>query len=277
MRFKPLLILGFALATSFSNINAQRNYDIGIFFGLSHYMGDLQRYQFEILEVNRGEGIYGRYNFSNLLSFKAQLYHGVISGSDSNFKYDKGILDRNLSFRSNVYEASFQWELSVLRLGAKRRHWNKYLQKYLVTSYVFGGVGGFYFNPKAKYGEEWYELQPLGTEGQGMPGHRGKYNRLQVCVPFGFGIKINPVERATIGLEFGFRKTFTDYLDDVSTVYPNLEALSERDPMAAALSWRGQEISNDPATNPAGTNRGSVKYKDMYFFGGVTIGYYLAK
>ena len=71
MRFKPLLILGFALATSFSNINAQRNYDIGIFFGLSHYMGDLQRYQFEILEVNRGEGIYGRYNFSNLLSFKA--------------------------------------------------------------------------------------------------------------------------------------------------------------------------------------------------------------
>jgi hypothetical protein len=249
---------------------------MGIYYGFSHYMGDLQRYQFEILEVNRAEGLYGRYNFSNLFSLKAQFYHGVISGNDANFTNDPGMLERNLSFRSNVYELSLQGEVSLLRMGRKKRHWNKYLQKYLASAYLFGGVGGFYFNPKAKYQGEWHELQPLGTEGQGLPGHDEKYNRLQVCLPFGFGLKLQPTDRATIGLEFGFRKTFTDYLDDVSSNYPNLNELGEHNPIAASLSYRGGEVSDLPK-NPSGTARGSVKFMDMYFFGGITVGYSLTK
>ncbi len=271
-----LLTFSFIFICSFSSVFAQRNFDAGIYYGISQYMGDLQLYQFELLEVNRSEGLYGRYNFTNLISLKAQFYHGTISGKDSNYKDQVGKLERNLSFRSNIYEASLQCELSVLRLGAKKRHWNKYLQKYFATSYLFAGVGGFYFNPKAKYQGEWYELQPLGTEGQGLPGYGEKYKRLQVCIPFGFGLKLNPTDRATIGLEFGFRKTFTDYLDDVSGDYPDLNELSENSPMAATLSYRGSEVSDLPK-NPSGTARGGVKFMDMYFFGGITIGYLLTK
>jgi len=72
-----------------------------------------------------------------------------------------------------------------------------------------------------------------------------------------------------VALEGGYRLTFTDYLDDVSTVYP--DPASFTDPIAAALSMRYE----DPV--PPGTQRGDPNQNDGYFLLNIKVEYYLPK
>jgi hypothetical protein len=138
--------------------------------------------------------------------------------------------------------------------------------------YIFGGVGLFKFNPKAKFNGQWYELQPLGTEGQYLAPPLGKtypkpYALTQVCLPVGAGAHIMLNRRWDLDIEIGWRKIFTDYLDDVSTRWPDLTALAASNPRAAALSWQG--------TNPSLLRfiRGDKKQYDWYLYSGVTASY----
>jgi hypothetical protein len=113
-------------------------------------------------------------------------------------------------------------------------------------------------------------LQPLSTEGQGTsakPGTR-KYRLVQVSIPFGAGFKLNLSERIDLSMEWGMRKTFTDYLDDVSTVYPDPTILdTEKGSISAAMSDR------TGSTNNVGRQRGNSKNKDWYCFTGVVLGF----
>ena len=63
----------------------------------------------------------------------------------------------------------------------------------------------------------------------------------------GLGIRVKITEKFDLNVEMGVRKTFTDYLDDVSGAYPDLNALAAQDPVAAALSDR-----IDPIEYPRG-------------------------
>ena len=122
---------------------------------------------------------------------------------------------RNMSMRTPIVEASAMLELSLNRFtGMKKKRW---------TPYIYGGVGAFYFNPQAKYNNEWVDLQPLGTEGQGLPEYpdRKKYSRIAVCFPLGAGFRILTYNNWVMGFEMASRFTTTDYIDDVSTYYPN--------------------------------------------------------
>ena len=76
-----------------------------------------------------------------------------------------------------------------------------------------------------------------------------------------------------IGYEFGLRKTFFDYLDDVSTTYADPNILgAERGPIALAMSYRGDEVKiGDPNYPAEGSIRGGSKYKDWYYFTGLTL------
>jgi len=116
------------------------------------------------------------------------------------------------------------------------------------------------------------DLQPLGTEGQGWQENRGRqYNRVQIAIPMGVGFQVRIAKSMNLGFECGFRKTFTDHLDDVSGAYPNIDAFIEENPMGAALSFRSPEVSDNPLQNPEGELRGSPLAKDWYFFGGVML------
>jgi hypothetical protein len=206
---------------------------------------------------------------------------GWVSGDDA-LTDEKFRSNRNLHFRSIIVEAALKYELhfSFKKLGnlygiGKRsaRAKNKYRDLYL-----FAGVGGFYFNPKAYYEGEWVELQPLGTEGQGFEGEPDRYDLYQPSIPMGLGMRFGLGRKYRIGLEVGYRKTFTDYIDDVSTdYYDNDKLRRRRGNMAADLAdpskgeiptYTSGTYTYDPTAE--GMQRGDPSDKDAYIFTTIT-------
>jgi hypothetical protein len=235
--------------------------EIGFMIGGSNYHGDLAR-EIVLKETKLMLGAYYEQNFNEWVSARYQFCYGRISGSDDNFSiYNQ----RNLNFYSDIYEGSATLEFNFFPFGL-----NPNLSSF--SSYTFIGLGMFYFNPKTKYGDEVVSLRDLGTEGQGFDGKK-KYSLLQPTIPMGVGIKVKQSSKMVIGLEVGFRKTFTDYLDDVKGEYPNYERmLSEKGPLAANLSHRYLELNPDQPL-PVNTMRGDPHLNDWYFFMNLRIAY----
>lgn len=226
-----------------------------------------------------------RYKFNNRMAVKGGVYYQLLNGSDKLTK-EPYRHNRNLSFRANVIELSGQFEffLTKEQQGSRYKIKNaKGVKNYDFQAYLFLGVGGFYFNPQAKYKGRWENLQPLGTEGQGLPGGpTKKYSRFSVCIPYGIGLKEAITKEWAVGLEIGIRKTFTDYIDDVSGVYYDNAALrAARGDMAADLadpSLLSMPIeyggnSNGGIQGGAGQVRGHSNHKDAYMFMNITVSY----
>ncbi|GAA4307396.1 DUF6089 family protein [Nibribacter koreensis] len=192
---------------------------------------------------------------------------------------------RNLSFRNDIKELSV---VGIVDLFENRR---SYLRRPDFTPYVFGGVAVLHHNPKAYYdggkiATGWYELQPLGTEGQYADGdgYPEPYSRVQFAIPLGIGARYRIDKRWDIALEIGWRKTFTDYLDDVSGTYANKADLKSEE--ARILSDRSAESGFGPIVNDGGypringygrkgDQRGDITDDDWYITTGVTLSYIL--
>jgi hypothetical protein len=146
------------------------------------------------------------------------------------------------------------------------------------------GLGAFHFNPQGsirnQYGEEiWVDLKPLHTEGEGFAEYpdRKNYSLTQLNIPMGAGIKYFFSENVNVSFEIIHRKTFTDYIDDVSTRYVDPKLFSKYlSPSQAALAIA---ISNKSAkgynTPSYGTNdkRGDRTQNDAYFTAGFKVGF----
>ncbi|MFQ5448624.1 MAG: DUF6089 family protein [Saprospiraceae bacterium] len=253
----------------FWQASKSQSLEVGGFFGISGYSGELQVGQVDLLEIHPAFGAHLTYRPSRTLAMKFSLMKGKISGDDANYPTIEFRRNRNLSFRSKVYEASMLLELNFLNFGTA--------DSPRASTFLFSGVSGFYFNPQAYYQNQWVDLQPLGTEGQGI--HQvgpGRYNRFQLAIPVGIGFNVFTTEQSSVGLRLGIRKTFTDYLDDIGSNYPNLEVLQTVNPTAAALSFRGAEVTGDAGVNPSGAKRGNPG-NDVYFFGGVSFSIVISK
>ena len=250
----------FFLLLFIGTANAQY-FDAGVFVGTVNYQGDLSKSRFEPTEYNFACGGFLRYNATPHLSAKFMVNGGKVTGSD----VFSGQRERNFNFNSIIIEAGVQGEYSLLDL--------KILDGgHIISPYFFAGLSGFYFNPRAEYRGSMVELRPLGTEGQGLEGYRDIYSNFSVAVPFGLGFKTAIHRTSTVGFELGFRKTFTDYLDDVSGYYPDQEELyAARGGLATALSYRGHEYDRNAPRTPGNGLRGNPQYSDWYFFGGVTL------
>jgi hypothetical protein len=241
--------------------------EIGGFAGVSNYNGELQDTRFDPRNARTAYGIFTRINFSKNVALRTQYFASEITGTD--YSSPGAITNRNLNFRTPLQELGVQLELTLVSFGGSKKMPR-------AKSYIFGGISGLYFNPQAKYQDEWVDLQPLGTEGQGMEGYDKKYSRYAIVYPLGLGFKVNVSNVASLGLELGVRKTYTDYLDDVSSFYPDLEQLKDVDPLASTLSYREPEVTG-VYNNPTGQERGNPANKDLYFFAGVTVSFYLCK
>lgn len=252
------LLIPFIALTAY----AQRS-EVGLFVGGSYYLGDLNP-STQFANTSPAAGLIYRYNLSTRWALKFNGIYGTLLGDDaSSGGWNK---QRNLSFRSKVLDFSGQIELNFFPYYTGS-------SKYTFTPYIFTGLSIFSFNPKAKYNGEWYELQPLGTEGQGTTAYPGRksYSLTQLSLPFGVGVKISISKLVCLGLEWSFRKTFTDYLDDVSTTYPDPYQLeAEKGPLAALLSNRSVSVPGEPPL-VAGMQRGNSKTKDWYSFAGITL------
>lgn len=209
-------------------------------------------------------GVMYRYNFNPRWAFKSTVLFGNLEASDAE---TNGNDPRGLSFRSPISEIAAVMELNFLKL------YNEPGKNYF-TPYLFGGVSLFSFNPQAKYKDKWYDLQPLGTEGQGLSEYnRERYSLTGISIPFGMGFRFNFLYYYSIGFEWGMRKTFTDYLDDVSTTYVNhIRLNTERSPLV--------EYFADPAAtnngleyHEEGTARGNEQTKDWYSFACLTFSF----
>ena len=259
-KIKALIFLSLIYLSAYS----QRN-ELGFFCGGSYYLGDINpAKQFKM--IHPSGGFFYRYNFNPRFSFKLMGLYGSIESDDSQIKYKP---ERNLSFKSTITEVSSQIELNFMPYVPGN-------MTYYFSPYIFTGFSTFFFNPKTEFNGKWYELRPLGTEGQGTSLYPGKdkYSLNSFAIPFGLGLKLNANKYFSIGAEWGLRKTFTDYLDDVSTTYADPAILSsENTPLAAELADRSVNSSGKDIESSlnVGLQRGNSQNKDWYSFFGVIL------
>ena len=260
-RIVILIVLGLPFV-----VNAQYNQEVGLLFGASTYQGDLTPNNNRISTgpLHQALGIFYRKSISSKLGFKVMANYGTLSGDDADSKIEY-LQARNLSFRSRLFElgANLEWNL----LGDDSR----------IQPYLYAGASTFYFKPETVYNGQIIELQPLGTEGQGLEGRPNKYRLLSFAIPVGGGLRFKISDHINLGVDVGIRTTFTDYIDDVSTTYVNFTDLAAGNgQLAANVSYRGDEIpgiQDDPRIIETGDQRGNSQAQDIYWVGGLTISY----
>lgn len=229
-------------------------FDMGVQGGIMKYNGDLTPTTGD-LEIHPALGGFLRYHFNPRWALSTSFIFGSISGKDSNAE-DPVRQRRNLSFKSSLSELAFRGEFNILPFTPQLEK-----DKRALAPYLFAGLGFTFFKPKAYYNGTWYELQPLGTEGQGTE----RYQYLQLSFPMGLGFRYGFSAKGNIGFEVGYRFTTTDYLDDVSGNYADPATVAAlHGPIAAALSNRTAEVTGTPADNLTGTPRGSNNRNDGY-------------
>jgi len=240
---------------------AQRNkpsMEVGVFLGGSYYIGEINQQHLGQFTKPAG-GLVFRYNFNRRLAARANAWYGIVEAHDS-YSESAAQKQRNMSFKSDISEISAVLEFNFLdyELGNENRRF---------SPYIFGGFAGYKFKPQVDFGGQWVNAQPLATEGQGLPGGASnrKYKLTQVSLPFGVGFKTHLAESIGLSVEWGMRKTFTDYIDDVSTEYYDPAVLAiAYGPTSAAVS--DPSIGTDPNYSNVGRQRGNPTNKDWYSF-----------
>ncbi|MDP4284529.1 MAG: DUF6089 family protein [Bacteroidota bacterium] len=235
-----------------------------IMVGVSGYSGDLTQQRISFYTMRPAVHLNIKYNTGNFINFRAGIGFGTVAGNDK-YNTAKGLKDRNLNFKTNILEANAGVEIPLIDPGL-----------YYAYPYIFACVGVFHFNPYTFDSNHVKTfLQPLSTEGEGLTQYPGrkKYSLTQICFPVGFGWKFIINDKLEICYELGYRFLFTDYLDDVSKNYVNLDVLSQaKGPKAVEMSYR----KNAPFQEE-GLPRGNPTVNDSYFFTGIKIGLVLGQ
>lgn len=239
--------------------NAQKGWELGPMLGVSNYFGDLNT-NFDFTELGPAAGVIARYNFNDRINSKMGLNYTYLYGDDADSP-NSFEQRRNLSFRTNIVDFTAQMEFNFFPYihGSK---------EYFFTPYLMGGFNLLYFNPTASLDGTRHNLRPLGTEGQ--PAGE-EYSVIGAGLVFGGGFKWDLTENWSMNIEWGARSLFTDYIDDVSGVYPNPTSLAtRRGEIAAALSDRSEgERIGEP-----GRQRGNSRDNDLYSIFSVGVVYY---
>lgn len=274
---KKAIYLVIAIVLCLGNLGKVKaqDHELGVALGAAEYLGDLSytHVTWSNTKYNLG-GMY-RYYFNPKFNFRGTVLYGQIQGSDADKpQIDGAAYTRNLSFYSHLLEFAGQIEYNILPFisGNKLRFW---------SPYVFAGVAVYNFNPKVDFNGTTYELQKIGTSGQGLPGYGPKYRLTQVAVPYGFGLKFsfrrpNSSQKLNmylwnIGIFVQQNKLFTDMLDDVGGVYPDFSLM---DPIAVQLSDREGSFDSQGNYVPVrqvGSNRGNPNANDSYMWLGFNI------
>lgn len=248
------------------SLNAQ-SLDVGVGIGGVVYWGDLNTDDFgtNIGNTNIALQLTANYLLTDYVSIRGGLLYGNLSGDDSK-STQPWQRERNLDFTSPLVELSLLSEIHVF--GDNRLDGDLPFSPFVAL-----GLSGFYFNPSTILDGQSYDLQPLGTEGQGLPGFADKYSRISGSLLFGGGVKIRVTQGITLVVDGLARRTFTDYIDDLSGDYVSYnELLAGNGETAARLGNRMAEYLGqaEPVILPTGTQRGGVQVQDYYFSGMAT-------
>jgi hypothetical protein len=264
--FSCIICLSFSIVKP-AVADGQSSWEIGIFGGISNYMGDLAPDPV-FKESHPAVGGIIKRNVSNYFSYSLSLNYGKISGNDSNYK---SLAPRGLKFESHIVEISGQMEFNFLKFGNgdlfKTRRFSPYL---------FTGLSLFHFDPTVSYQGNTYDLRALNTEGQGFaPNAPKEYKLWQLAIPIGGGVKINLSENFNLLALAGYRATFTSYLDDVGGVYVDKQILINNKGDLSAHFSDPTGIAERGGFNGNGLQRGNPDKNDWYMFYGLTLSYIL--
>lgn len=299
---KSLLLLLICFTLSFKSYsqsllfgNEKIKWEVGFNFGPSFFLGDLggnagkgtnflKDVNLEFTHLMKGAFV-TMYPM-NWVGTRLAVDYTFLEGDDAVINTN-GINElwrkqRNLDFRTKILSGYVAVELLPTMLFARGEYEPR------LRPYVFAGVGFLKFNPQgsltdANGNKTWYNLQPLRTEGEGMSEYPDvkPYKLTQMYIPAGAGIKYYASDRVNASIELLYRKTFTDYIDDVSKKYidPNVytKYLSAQDAsLARRISDKSIGIIYPGMTRyPAGTQRGDDKDADTYFSVVAKIGFRL--
>jgi hypothetical protein len=250
-----------------------RHHEMGIFGGTANYYGDLKPDFFGDYSYTPVGGLQYKYFISPRTGFRFGANFAEITAADSLSRI-QSMRERNLNFTTNLFELSAGLEMNLLKVD---------LDYFKFSPYAFGGMAVYYSNPFTNdLNDNKVYLRPLSTEGQGLPAYtdRRMYNLVNFAVPFGGGMKVLVGRKVMVTAELGARLALSDYLDDVSKSYVNMDTLYfYKGKQSVDLSWRNDEIYgqtvNEQRDYPNyGYRRGDHKANDMYWFGGLGIAIY---
>jgi len=278
---KKLMLAFIVCVASITTAEAQYSMDFGVSLGAANYTGEIGSNGEEtkpwLLDMRLGQsrlsaGGFYRYNFTRNLAAKISVNYARIQGNDSTSQI-KTAIARNLSFRTDIIEATLTGEYAFFTMNDISRASSARID---FSSYLFAGGGVALFYPYAQSNGKWYYLRPLNTEGT-----ENAYNEMTVVIPFGAGANFTFNKKIKLGIEFGYRFTFTDYLDDVSTDYaydselPFLESAIFANRTDDAYA-RGEAGLPDRNFFRAGNTRGNPDTKDGYIIGQVSLSYVIS-
>lgn len=271
-----LLATAVTWSQSFYNFGRQRDIIVSLGGGFTSYFGDLND-PGDKFDTPASISLGVQYYLNDRIALRSEFSWFRMSGDDAESDTE-GRVRRNLSFLSN------NGEWNIVGIFNLRRNGRRFYQRPPLNLYAFGGIGLVYFNPRgeapANYitgdgvngssialddAGDYVPLQPLNTEG-------ADYSRVTLVIPFGGGLRIKAGPFFNIALEAGYRLSFSDYMDDVSTNYRDQADFGD-DYLAAAMADRRPEI-NLTRLEP-GHIRGDDSDNDGYMFYQLKVEFYL--
>lgn len=247
---------------------AWSQWEVGGVGGIAVYWGDLNPTILP-MQVGPSANFIVRRNFDGRLCLRMGLGYAKVGGADKHSKLDFN-KTRNLSFQTDVFEASVLTEFNFLDFNGRSNRENRKF-----TTYLSAGASVMYYTPRAQYEGTWYKLRPLGTEGQ-APGE--EYATIAPAILVGGGMKWKLNHAWSLNLDILHHVLFTDYLDDVSGVYADPRLImghrGSLGSVAVGLADRSVELEGvgEPIGEP-GRQRGDSRRKDAFMMIGIGLSY----
>lgn len=230
--------------------------ELGLAVGGANYWGDLAP-SIVAGETHLAYGGFARINLSSSFAFTAAINNLTVSGDDKNFDFNQ---PRNLNFTTPITEYSGTIEFNFFKFGVD------VLDKKF-SPYVFWGIAFAQFDPQGEIKGRMIQLRNIRTENQA-------YKSTITSMPFGMGFKWQFHRHLACDINLNMRRFFSDYLDDVSTVYPDYNTtLLQKGSVGAYLTDPSSGVNNSVPLYSAGDRRGNADYNDWYFTGTVSISY----
>ncbi len=251
---KKIFFVFLVITLHYSGLSQKYNLGFGVRAGVANYLGDIGGgdlarpfiLNLELKDTRWGFGAFVRYRFNPYFAHQFGFNVARVQGADSESD-NRGRQARNLSFKNDILALDYKFEfypsqLAMADVGKRGRYRTDF------KTYIFAGLGGIFHNPKAEYNGQTVKLRPLMTEGK-------DYTKLAFSIPVGAGFYFTYRKQHRFGFELSWNYTFTDYIDDVSTVYVDPSEMSS-DPLAPILANRNPELDYTGQDYPNRANYG---------------------
>ena len=254
-KLRYLLIL--SCLAIFAQANAQfddpKTLEIGPHAGMGYYMGDLN----PTLPFAQAQLQYGglvRFNYDNRWTFRFDYSRVTVTADDTQQNWRP---ERGLNFTSKINDFSLVAEFNFLEYYTGNPKKN-------VSPYIFGGISVFQYTVFANVGDRLVDLSDYATEGPEPADAKwydkmfGKTSPVGISIPFGMGVKFSVSRHMAATVEWRMQKTFTDYLDDVATVYPEQHATYTDE------NGEVYDLTDPTGNYLAGQQRGNSAFNDWF-------------